>query len=82
MERLPSPVRHAGEVGDYDMDVALWIERAARVVGKHSVDEITRAHRLARLRSLIGSPFGELALDPAHGLAHRAPVRRQNAVIP
>ena len=74
MERLPSTVRHAGEVGDDDMDVALGVEGPARVMREHSVDEITGSHRFARLCSLIGSPFSKLLLDPGHCFADGAPV--------
>ena len=46
VERLPCPVRHLGHVGDQDMDVALWIERATRVVLEQRIDEVAGSHRI------------------------------------
>ena len=46
VERLPCPVRHLGHVGDKDVDVALRIESAARVVLEQRIDEVAGSHRI------------------------------------
>jgi len=81
VKRLPGTVRHSGQVGDDDMDMTLRIERTARFMREQSVDKITCLDWFARFGALICPALGKLALDPAHRLLDRAPVRIEDALI-
>ena len=79
---LPIALEIAGEVCDHGMDMALRIERAARVMGKEGIDEIAGPLGLAVAAAFVIAGLGELLLDKLrHGRTHRGQVRIQNPPV-
>ncbi|ANI80068.1 hypothetical protein EP837_03684 (plasmid) [Sphingobium sp. EP60837] len=64
VERLPFSVRHLGQVGDHRMDMALGIERPARVMLEQGIDEVAGPDRRL-LPVYIFAALSKIGFDPS-----------------
>ena len=80
MQRAPLPVLRSGHVGDDDVDMALRIERAARVVLEHRRHQVASANRNGDA-VLLDARFGEICSGELYGFLDRFTVCLKHALV-